>query len=91
MNETAALDHLETLAHNLGIEIRYENLEGEATFSPGGICRIRNKLVIIVNRKAGPRDKIHTLARALKRFDLSQVYIRPALREFLEALSDENK
>jgi hypothetical protein len=82
---------LETLAHNLGVQIRYENLEGETAISPGGICRIRNKRVIIVNRKASPRDKVNTLARALRRFDLSQVYIRPALRDFLEAFSDETK
>ncbi|NQU14659.1 MAG: hypothetical protein HQ561_10940 [Desulfobacteraceae bacterium] len=84
MDEEAILSHLEALAHSLGIKVRYEDLEGEATFSAGGLCRIRNQQVIIVNKWAPTREKTRTLAKALSRFDLNQVYIRPALRDFLE-------
>jgi hypothetical protein len=43
------LGHLEALADQLGVEIRYEPMEGETALSPGGLCRIRGKQVIIVN------------------------------------------
>ena len=90
LDETALLGHLEALAHALGIDVRYESMEGETSFSSGGLCRIKDKQVIIVNHRAPIGEKIQTLARALKRFDLSQVYIRPALRDLLEGAAEES-
>jgi hypothetical protein len=37
-----------------------------------------------VNSRAAVKDKIQTLAKALKNFDLHDVYMRPAVRELLE-------
>ena len=85
MDDTAILGHLEALAHTLGIQVRYETLEGEAAFPSGGLCRVRDKQFIIINEKASTGEKVQTLARALRRFDLSGVYLRPALRDFLES------
>jgi hypothetical protein len=84
LDETAVLGQLEALAHTLGIQVRYECLYSEADLSSGGLCRIRDKQVIIVNTKATTGEKARTLVRALKRFDLSNVYLRPALRDLLE-------
>ncbi|MFH1241319.1 MAG: hypothetical protein V1689_03055 [Pseudomonadota bacterium] len=84
MDEMAILSHLEALAQGLEIKVRYENLEGETSFPSGGLCRLRNQQVIIVNERAPIREKIQTLAKALMRFDLNRVYIKPALRDLLE-------
>ncbi len=84
LNETATLGHLEALAHNLGVEIRYESMEGDNPLSSGGMCRIRDKQVIIINQKAATADKVRTLVKALKSFDLTQIYLRPVLRDLLE-------
>ncbi len=84
MDETATLGHLEALAHNLGVEIRYESMEGDNPLSLGGMCRIRNKQVIIINQKAATSDKVRTLVKALKCFDLTQIYLRPVLRDLLD-------
>jgi len=84
LDNTTIMGHLETLAHTLEIQIRYEHLGGESAFSSGGLCRIRNKDIIIVNSMATTEEKIQTLAKALRRFDLSQIYLKPALRDFLE-------
>ena len=86
MDEAALLSLLEDLASGLGIEVRQESMDSEAGFSSGGLCRIRGKSVIIVNQKAALQDKIKILARALNRMDLGQVYMKPALREFLEKM-----
>jgi len=85
------LSHLEALAHSLGIQVRYECIEGETAFPSGGLCRIRNKHLVILNESATIEDKVHALARALKSFDLSQVYLRPALRDLLEGGIPEKK
>ncbi len=84
MDETVVLGHLEALAHTLGIQVRYEHIESETAFPSGGFCRIRDKQVIIVNTKATVGEKVQTLIRALRRFDLSNIYLKPALRDLLE-------
>ncbi len=89
MDETATLGYLEALANNLGVEIRYESMEGDNPFSSGGMCRIRDKQVIIVNQRAATGDKVRTLVKALKCFDLTQIYLRPVLRDLLEGEVDE--
>lgn len=89
MDDAAILGHLEALAHTLGIQIRYEILEGETPFQSGGLCRVREKQFIIVNAVATTGEKVHTLARALGRFDLSQIYLKPALRDLLEQFGKE--
>ena len=84
MNENIILSQLEELAGKLGIQIRYETIKKEDFLNTGGLCRLKGEYVFIINSKATTKDKIQTLARAVKRFDLTQVYIRPALREFLD-------
>jgi hypothetical protein len=84
LDETVVLGHLEALAHALEIQIRYEVIESETAFPSGGLCRIRDKQVIIVNTKATVGEKVQTLTRALRRFDLSNMYLKPALRDLLE-------
>jgi hypothetical protein len=86
LDEDTLLGQLEELAHSLGIEIRYEPLKRESGFFPGGLCRIKDEYVLILNSVANTEDKVQTMAKALKRFDLSRVYLRPGLREFLDKL-----
>jgi hypothetical protein len=91
LDEIAMLSQLEALAHALGIQVRYERLEGEKAFPSGGLCRIRNKHFIILNEMATTGEKVRTLASALKRFDLSRIYLRPAIRDFLEGAMGEKE
>ena len=86
MDENSILAQLEELAQNLAIEVRYEPLKREGAFSPGGLIQLKGEYIVILNSKAPIADKIETLARAVNQFDLSQVYIRPGLREYLEKL-----
>ncbi len=90
MDEKDILDQLEELAKTLGIKIRYEQLQKEGTFFPGGLCKVKGENILIINSKSGMDDKIEILAKAVISFDLSRVYMRPALREFLlKHASDE--
>ena len=90
MDQRAILDHLEALAHGLDLQLRYERLESETGFSTGGLCRVKGKQFIIVNSEATIEEKVRTLTRALKRFDLSGVFIKPALRDLLEGAEDSS-
>lgn len=84
MDEHIALDQLEALAYNLGIEIRYEKIPQDDVTIAGGRYRLKGKNVVVIDSRATTKDRIRILVQALKPFDLADVYIRPALRELLE-------
>jgi hypothetical protein len=84
MDDHTALSQLEGLAYMLGIQIRYEKIVEDEVSSTGGLCRVKGEWVIIINSRATINEKIQTLAKSLKNFDLNNIYVRPALRELLE-------
>ena len=84
MDDTATLIQLEELAQRLGITVRYEALKSDGSLHPGGFCRVHGQDVVIINKKATGREKIHIIVDALKRYDLSRIYILPSLRELLD-------
>jgi len=86
LDESAFLMELEEVARSLGIEVRYENLKREGSFTSGGLCRLKGQYLLIINSRAAARDKIEALATTLTRFDLSHVYLKPGVREFLDRL-----
>ena len=83
------LSQLEELANSLDIKVRYEQLKKEGAFFPGGLCKVKGENILIINSRANIEDKIETLAKAVISFDLSQVYMRPALRDFLSKISPD--
>jgi hypothetical protein len=86
MDNHTVLSQLEGLADQFGIQIRYEKIVEEELTSVGGLCRLKGECFIIINSRATAKDKIQALAKALKNFDLNDVYIRPALRELIERI-----
>ncbi len=86
MDENTTIDQLEELAEKFGIQIRYEaiNLDEESIYVTGGLCELRGRSLIIINSRSTIKERIRTLAEALRHFDLDQVYIRPAIRELLD-------
>jgi hypothetical protein len=87
MDDHAALGQLEELAGKLGIQVRYEKIVDELT-GTGGLCRIEGKYVLMIRSKASVKEKIRVMTLALKRFDLADIYVRPAIRELLEGLEE---
>ena len=78
------------LAGQLGVEVRLERLEDGEEFSVrGGLCRLGPRLVAFVDRRHGPAGRARQLGLALAGLDLGGVYLRPALREFLDGLQSE--
>lgn len=88
MEEKTILNQLEELAARLAIKVRYESFQIDGAIHPGGCCRIKGEEVVIINRKAQPRERIKILLAALKRRDLSDVFITPSLRELLDQPAD---
>jgi hypothetical protein len=87
MKDDILLRSLEELAERLDIVVREENINLEDSFSPGGLCKVDGKYVLILNSRATEEEKIQTAVRALRRFNLDDIYMKPALRELLEGES----
>jgi hypothetical protein len=79
MSEDDTLLALETLAKTLDVEIRYE--KGDFT---GGLCRVDEKSILLLQKADPARRKISVLARELGAFNLDQIFVMPALRALIE-------
>ena len=80
MEEKRLLQELEEIAEKLSIEVQYDNLLGMDFNVQGGLCKLRGKNVIILDRRTPPRERIDLLARALRQFDLSSISMKPYVR-----------
>ena len=91
MDDDALIDYLEELAESFGVQIRYEIIkqDEDLSFVVGGLCLLEGKYVLIINPKATTKDKIKTLAMAVKHFDLDQIYVRPILRQLLDRIPEQ--
>ncbi|MCX7983080.1 MAG: hypothetical protein N2572_09275 [Syntrophales bacterium] len=83
MGERVTLDDLKEIADRLGIEVRLEPLTIEGTIHVGGYCLVKGKPVVILNKKSSRIEQIKTLGEAIKKHDLSGLYLRPAIRRYL--------
>ena len=84
MNDEVILSFLEELAEKLEILVRDENINIEESFSPGGLCRVEGKHVIILNSIATVKEKIQVMITSLQQFDFTDMYVKPVIRELLE-------
>lgn len=84
MDEKALMAGLQEILEGAGVEVRCERMKGDAAFFPGGLCRLKGRPVVIINNRASQWERLMILGRAVKGFDLAHVYLKPALREFLE-------
>jgi len=77
---------LEGVAQKLGVEVRYESLQGNEDLgaSRGGLCLLRGRRLILVERDRPLQDRCAILARSLGGLDLSRVFIPPAARDLIE-------
>ena len=87
--DTSILQHLETLAAQLEIEVRYENLADDEVTIHSGSCKLLDRDLILIDRQQPLVERARLLARELSRYDLENFYILPRVREFIQASSRE--
>ncbi len=91
MDESIIPDLLEELLERFGVRIRYEAIkqDQDSCYVAGALCILKGEYVLIVNSNASARERIITLATALKHFNLDKIYIRPIVRELLDRIPDQ--
>lgn len=77
------LNELEDLLRKLGIEFRYEK-----GFFKGGLCTVEGKQYFYLSRFLPFEQNLNIIVKYLKELELENVYIKPKLRELLEAQSE---
>jgi hypothetical protein len=88
MNQEELILQLEDLADRLNIHVQYESMKNEDPLTFGGYCRVQDQHRIIVHAKAGIGRKIDIFTEALRHFKLDELYLKPALREYLKKTID---
>ena len=82
MDKQRMLDELLGLLEGQGVTIRSEPLGG----SGGGLCAVKGTNIFFLDTQASSADTAACCAEALgKVLDLESVYMRPEVREFIEA------
>jgi hypothetical protein len=82
MDDHALYARLLDVAEKLGVEVRLAPVE-----PPGGTCRLRGRLVVMVSRDATVVEKTDLLARSLAaQPGLDALFLLPEVRERLESL-----
>ena len=79
MNYPQIVTELEELTKQLGVTIRYEKGDFE-----GGFCILKEERMLVVNKRLHDARKAASIAQALGQFGLETMYIKPALRGFIE-------
>ena len=79
MTAEETLSELEIVAHDMGVHIRYEKGDFD-----GGYCLLRDERIIVVNKKLNPNRKASVISQAFGELGIENVYIKPAIRLFIE-------
>ena len=79
MKHEDLIQELQTAAAQIGITVRWERGDFE-----GGYCILRDQKLLLINKRLMPVRKAAVLATALNGIGLDNVYLKPAVREFVE-------
>jgi hypothetical protein len=79
MKHEILIQELQDVATQLGVTIRFERGDFE-----GGYCILREQKILLVNRRLFPAKKASVLAMAMHEIGLEDMYLKPAVREYIE-------
>lgn len=79
MKPEEIIEELESVAAQLGVTVRFEKGDFE-----GGYCILRDRKLLLVNRRLMPGRKASVLAVALQEIGMENVFLKPALRAYIE-------
>ncbi len=84
MKDEQLYEELAALAEKLDLTV----VKGKGDFT-GGYCRVVEDRRIVLNSHNLLATQLRVFARNLLQFDLSNVYLLPAVREFLDQVAEE--
>ena len=80
MKPDKIFQELEYIAQMLNIKIIPE----KGNFK-GGYCLLEKEKIIVINKLKPVEQRVRALAQAFSRLETSQIYMKPAIREFIDS------
>lgn len=81
MKKEILLEELREACEHIGYSLRFEKGDFE-----GGCCILKEQKLIVVNKRFSLDKKLSVIARALGELGVEEMYVKPAVRDFI---SDE--
>ena len=78
MKPSTIYEEFEKLAESLEVKIIRE----KGNFK-GGYCLLEKEKIIVINKLKPMEQRIKALARAFSRLDISNIYMKPAIRDII--------
>ena len=78
MKPSAIYQEFEKLAESLEVKI----IQEKGNFK-GGYCILEKEKVIVINKLKPIEQRIKSLAQAFSQLDISNIHMKPAIREFI--------
>jgi len=75
---------LEAAASQLGVKVRYETLAAAGPTGGGGLCKVKGKWCIIIDKKTAPSERASILGEALATMDTEHLFLPPKVRDILQ-------
>jgi hypothetical protein len=79
MKHEQLVQELQDVARQLGITVRFDQGNFE-----GGYCILKAEKLLLINKRLLPVRKASVLAAALREIGLENVFLKPALRAYIE-------
>jgi hypothetical protein len=79
MKHEELIQELHEVAQQLGVSIRYEKGDFE-----GGYCILKEQKILLVNKRLIPNRKAAVLAIALQDIGTEGIFLKPAVRAYIE-------
>lgn len=79
MKNEDLIQELQQAAQQLGVMIRYEKGDFD-----GGYCILKDQKILLVNKRLMPGRRASVLAVALQEIGLDQLFLKPAVRAYIE-------
>ena len=76
---------LKELAEKLGVVVSEQNFRSTGIKAKSGLCKVKGKTNIIIDKQLSLQDKNEVLASCLSKLPHENIFMVPALREFLDS------
>jgi hypothetical protein len=75
---------LKELAEKLGVVVSEQNLRSTGIKAKSGLCKVKGKNMLFIEKQLSFQDKNEILASCLSKLPHEDIFMVPALREFLD-------
>ena len=82
------LQSLIELAEKLSVRVIFRNLKDDEFVIKSGMCSIKGDTLIIIDSRVSLEEKVKTLCKELKKFNLDNIFISPAMRDILQGQNE---